>query len=194
MKFLVENLNLFKQLGGADNTTVNIINVTSLSPDNHYNVNDSVSIQVVFSEAVFVTGKPQLELETGDVDRIASYDSGDGTDSLIFIYTVQNGDTSSNLEYTSSYALSLNDGAIKDNNDNDVDLTLPSPLLISDKAIVIDNLNSVITDVTSSTSNDNIIKDDTIDIQFVFSKAVYITESPKLALQSGATFIYVLYS
>ena len=62
MKFLVENLNLFKQLGGADNTTVNIINVTSLSPDNHYNVNDSVSIQVVFSEAVFVTGKPQIEL------------------------------------------------------------------------------------------------------------------------------------
>ena len=61
---------------------------------------DTVSIQVTFPEAVYVTGTPQLELETGGTDRTVDYVSGSGTNTLTFTYTVQAGDTSSDLDFT----------------------------------------------------------------------------------------------
>ena len=47
-----------------------------------------------------------------------------GTDSLAFTYTVQSGDTSSDLDFTSTSALSLNSGTIKDAVGNDANLSL----------------------------------------------------------------------
>jgi len=44
---------------------------------------------VTFSEAVTVTGTPQLTLETGATDRVVNYVSGSGTNTLTFNYTVQ---------------------------------------------------------------------------------------------------------
>jgi hypothetical protein len=57
------------------------------------------------TKPVIVTGTPQLTLETGTVDRSVDYVSGSGTDTLLFNYTVQAGDTASDLDYLSSNAL-----------------------------------------------------------------------------------------
>ncbi|MFN8720107.1 MAG: beta strand repeat-containing protein, partial [Rhodospirillales bacterium] len=51
-----------------------------------YNEGDSVSVTVAFSEAVTVTGTPQLTLDIGG-GRTANYASGSGTDALVFTYT-----------------------------------------------------------------------------------------------------------
>ena len=60
-----------------------------------------------FSEAVTVTGTPQLALNSGGT---ASYSSGSGTSTLTFTYTVAAGQNSPTLDYTSTTALTLNGG------------------------------------------------------------------------------------
>ena len=112
-----------------DTTKSTVTNVTSTTTNDDYGAEagDTVSIQVVFSEAVYVTGTPQLELETGGTDRSVDYASGSGSNTLTFTYTVQAGDTSSDLDFTSTSALSLNGGTIKDAAGNAATLTLSSP-------------------------------------------------------------------
>lgn len=123
--------------------------MTSSTANGSYNAGDTVSIQVTFSEVVNVTGTPQLTLETGVTDHTVDYVSGSGTDTLTFTYTVQAGDTSNDLTYTSTSALALNGGTIKDAATNNATLTLPSPAaagsLGANKAIVIDTTAPTVT-------------------------------------------------
>ena len=58
-------------------TTPPIINsVTSNTADGSYRAGDLVALLVNFSEAVTVTGMPQLTLETGEFDRVIDYTNG----------------------------------------------------------------------------------------------------------------------
>ena len=145
------------------------------------------------SEVVYVTGTPQLELETGTTDRTVDYASGHGTNTLTFTYTVQAGDTSSDLDFKATTSLSLNSGTIKDLAGNAATLTLASPgasgSLADNKAIVIDTTKSTVTNVTSSTSDDSYSAEagDTVSIQVTFSEAVYVTGTPQLELETGGT-------
>jgi hypothetical protein len=85
-----------------------------------------IYLRVKFSEAVYVTGTPTLQLETGTIDRTVNYTSGSGSDTLIFAYTIQPGDTSADLNYLATNALSLNGGSIKDAAGNTATVTLPA--------------------------------------------------------------------
>lgn len=127
-----------------DTTAPTVSGVTSSTANGAYKVGDTVSVQVNFSEAVTVTGTPQLTLETGTTDRTINYASGSGTSSLTFTYTVQAGDTTADLDYTTTTALALNSGTIKDAAGNNATLTLASPgganSLGANKNIVIDGL------------------------------------------------------
>jgi uncharacterized repeat protein (TIGR02059 family) len=71
-----------------------------------------------------------------------NYSSGSGGTVLVFNYTVQAGDTSSDLDYVATNSLALNGGTIKDASGNNATLTLASPgasgSLGNSKAIVID--------------------------------------------------------
>jgi hypothetical protein len=119
-----------------------VTGVTSSTADGAYRAPRPISVQVNFSEIVNVTGTPQLTLETGAIDRVINYASGSGTNTLTFNYTVQAGDTSDDLDYVSTSALSLNGGAIKDAGGNNAILTLAAPgtagSLAANKALVID--------------------------------------------------------
>ncbi|MDP3512167.1 MAG: Ig-like domain-containing protein, partial [Sulfuritalea sp.] len=134
----------------ANDTTVpTVAGVSSTAADGTYNVADVIPVTIQFNEAVTVTGTPLLTLETGAVDRTASYASGSGTNTLVFNYTVQTGDVSSDLGYTSTAALALNGGTIKDEAGNNATLTLASPgtsgSLAFGKALVIDGAAPTIT-------------------------------------------------
>ncbi|GAA3567052.1 hypothetical protein GCM10022265_16050 [Marinobacter xestospongiae] len=111
----------------ADRVAPDVVGVTSTSPDGGYGVGDTITLTVNFSEAVAVTGAPELLLETGTTDRTATYSSGSGTDTLSFTYMVQAGDRSADLDYVSTTALNLAGGTIKDLAGNDASLTLPTP-------------------------------------------------------------------
>ena len=125
-----------------DNGHPTILDVSSTSADGYYKAGEIIPVTVQFSESVNVVGIPQLQLETGDTDRNVGYASGSGTDTLTFNYTVQAGDTSSDLDYTGTDALTISSSSIKDSAGNDAVLTLAAPgatgSLGASKAIVID--------------------------------------------------------
>ncbi|MGB3650700.1 MAG: DUF4347 domain-containing protein [Rivularia sp. (in: cyanobacteria)] len=131
---------------------VSVVEVSATTADGTYKTGDTVDITVEFAKPVsFNTqdGLPQLTLETGDTDRVAIYKSGNDSDTLTFSYTVQSGDENLDLDYISKTALQLNGSTIKDENGNEVDLTLPNPgetdSLSDNKDIVIDAIAPTVT-------------------------------------------------
>ena len=107
-----------------DTTTPTVSNVTSTNSNGTYTTGDAITITVAFTEAVVVTGTPELALNSGGT---AYYASGSGTSTLSFTYTVSSGDTSTQLEYSSTSALTLSGGTIADVAGNNADLTLATP-------------------------------------------------------------------
>ncbi len=174
-----------------DGVVPTVTNVTSSTANGTYGVGDAISIQAVFSEAVTVTGTPQLTLETGATDRTVNYASGSGSTTLTFTYTVQAGDESADLDYVATNSLALNSGTIADGAGNNATLTLATPgaagSLGANKALVIDGVVPTVTNVTSSTANGTYGVGDAISIQAVFSEAVTVTGTPQLTLETGAT-------
>ena len=82
-----------------------IVDVTSPNEDNHaYQTGSSLAIELQFSEPVSVTGSWSLNLALAE-GRQAVLTSGNGTDTLVFAYTVQSEDLSLDLDYTDSNAL-----------------------------------------------------------------------------------------
>ena len=70
--------------------------VSSSKLDGTYKAGESIPIQVVFSEIVDVTGTPKLTLDLGSGKDI-SYVSGTNSNTLVFNYVVQAGDSSSDF-------------------------------------------------------------------------------------------------
>jgi len=123
-------------------TTPPTISTVSSTSNGSYKAGDVIDVRVTFSETVTVTGTPRITLETGATDRVVNYSSGSGSTVLVFNYTVQAGDTSSDLDYVATNSLALNGGTIADVAGNNATLTLASPgasgSLGNSKAIVID--------------------------------------------------------
>ena len=107
--------------GGTDSGALYILHmdtetviraVTAAAENGRYNTNATINIQVIFSEAVDVSGTPTLSLETGSIDTTVNYTAGSGSDTLTFEYTVVNGDEATDLDYVSTASLTLSDGTI----------------------------------------------------------------------------------
>ena len=127
----------------VDVTAPTVTNVTSTLADGAYTVGQVIPVTVTFSEAVTVTGTPRLSLSTGSPATTAvDYGSGSTTTTLTFSYTVASGNFSSDLDYASTGALTLNGGTIRDAAGNNATLTLASPgaagSLGANKGLVID--------------------------------------------------------
>ncbi|MDP6399882.1 MAG: NHL repeat-containing protein, partial [Candidatus Marinimicrobia bacterium] len=189
----------------GNGTTVNIPNsgsvsfsanpkilwVTSTNYNGSYNAGNVIGITVHFIESVYVTGIPQLTLETGSPDAVVGYTSGSGTNTLRFDYTVSESDSSVDLSYTSGNALALNGSSIQDSAGNNAVLTLPEPgsiySLSYNKNIIIDNVVPVVTSVSSNQSNGTFNINDYMYIYVHFNESIYVTGTPKLelAVQNG---------
>jgi large repetitive protein len=171
-----------------------INSVTSSAPNALYNEGTSIPIIVTFSENVTVTGTPQLSLETGITDRTVNYASGSGTNSLVFNYIVQSGDITADLDYTSTSAMDLNGGTIRDNAGNSAIISLPAPgaagSVAANKNLVIDAQLPTVLSLTSTTTNGTYKIADVINITMNMSEAVTVTGTPTLSLNSGGTASY----
>ena len=174
-----------------DTTAPTVSSVTSSTADGSYKAAATVSIQVNFSEAVTVTGTPQLALNSG---ATVNYASGSGTSALTFTYTVAGGENSADLDYNATTSLTLNAGTIRDTATNNATLTLAAPgaagSLGNAKNIVIDTTAPTVSSVASSTADGSYKAAATVSIQVNFSEAVTVTGTPQLALNSGATVNY----
>ncbi|WP_413288297.1 Ig-like domain-containing protein [Bdellovibrio sp. HCB337] len=109
-----------------DNISPTVTNVTSSNANKKYGPGATISIQITLSEVVNVTGNPTLMLNTTPTTQYATYTSGSGTDTLTFTYTVVSGDSQADLNYSSTSALALSGGLIKDTALNNASLLLPA--------------------------------------------------------------------
>ncbi|MFY8274173.1 Ig-like domain-containing protein [Pseudoalteromonas sp. SSDWG2] len=150
----------------ADTTAPSVTGVSSSTANGTYTLNEVITVTVTFDEVVNVFGgNPQLALETGATDQVASYFAGSGTQTLTFNYQVQSGDNSADLAYASTAALVANGATITDAAGNNANLTLPSVggagSLSGNKDLVIDALAPSLPVVTSPVSATTVTTTDT---------------------------------
>ena len=117
----------------AGTLTVTSATVTAVSSQasGAYGAGTTIPITLTFSGPVTVTGLPQLALNAGAPGTpgrgaTANYTSGSGTATLTFTYSVAAGQTTSDLDYASTGALTLNGGTIESWQAAPVSLTLPA--------------------------------------------------------------------
>ena len=110
----------------GDTTRPTVTSVVGFS-NGIFTTGQKISIVVTMSERVIVTGTPRIQLNTGASGRYANYVSGNYANTLLFEYTAQAGDQTSDLDYATVSALQLNGGSIDDFSANSADITLASP-------------------------------------------------------------------
>jgi len=167
-----------------------VSNVTSPNDNGTYRMGEVIEVTIVFTEVVYVTGTPQLTLETGDIDDVVNYVSGSGTTTLSFNYTVGLDDYNPDLDYVSTNALDLNSGTIKGIVGNDAILTLPSPgatgSLSDNKNLFVDAQTPSVTSVNSPELDDIYNVGADLDITVTFSEPVNVSGTPTLTLETNS--------
>ena len=176
-----------------------VTGVSATTADGTYKLGDTVIVTVTFDYDVLVdtsAGVPTLDLETGSVDEAVIYGAGSGTNVLLFQYTVQAGDLSADLDYTSVGALHLNGGTItNDSGTENATLTLPtvgSPhSLAGEKDLIIDGVAPTVASVDVP-ADGTCVAGDTLDFAVHYSENVTVDTgggTPRLAitLDDGST-------
>ena len=162
---------------------------TTAAANSQYAVGGTVSVSVAFSQAVNVTGNPQLLLDNGGV---ATYASGSGTAALNFTYVVAAGQSTAALDYVSTAALTLNGASIQDLAGNAAMLTLPATGTdsLATKDLVVKTPQAPIAVSTTAAANSRYKAGGTVAITITFSAAVNVTGTPQLTLNDGAVVNY----
>ncbi|MFN8927951.1 MAG: beta strand repeat-containing protein [Rhodospirillales bacterium] len=146
-----------------------------------YNEGDSVSVTVAFSEAVTVTGTPQLTLDIGG-GRTANYASGSGTDALVFTYTVAAGVNDADGIAVGANALSLNGGTIADSFGNAA--AISNLAVAANTAATIDTAAPTVSSI--AVANGAYRLGETVSVTVTFSEAVTVADgTPTLMLDIG---------
>jgi hypothetical protein len=168
-----------------------VTDVSSTTPDGSYKVGDTIYLTVTFDQAVVVDGTggtPTLQMETGGVDRDAVYVSGSGSTTLTFAYTVQDGDSSADLDYTSTAALALDGGTIRSSAGVDAELTLPATggadSVAGQHDIVVDGIAPTVVSVDAP-ANGTYVAGQSLDFTVNYSEAVTVDTSagtPRIAI------------
>ena len=92
-----------------------------------YGEDEEIRIEVTFDQPVVVTGDPELDIEVGSASRHAHYDSGGGTEVLVFVYVVRAGDSDGDGIEIGDAALELNGGGIGNGAGDDAELDHDGP-------------------------------------------------------------------
>jgi len=133
----------------------------------------TIPFTVTMSEAVNITGVPQIVLDVDGTTRYATYTSGSGSSSLTFTYNATIGDIDLNGISIASTSLDLNGGAVTDLNGNTMsNLTFTAPANMANVNI---NYPSLSMDFTA----DN-------DGRFVLSGTVYNDFTSFLSASGGS--------
>jgi hypothetical protein len=117
-----------------DRTIPNVISYKSSVDGTHYDGED-LSFIINFNKNVYLKGTLQLALNIGNRTVLANYESGSGTSTLVFDYTIKNTDYDDNG--ISIGSLSLDNGSLKDLTNNDAILIIQG--LVTQTGIIIAN-------------------------------------------------------
>ena len=173
--------------------TIDDVNITStpvLETDT-YGAGEKIRLTVEFSAAVTVTGEPHIEFSLGNPDdtrRVeALYESGSGTDELVFAYTVVSSDEDDNGIFTHPDALMVGSGeSIVSAGGTNADLDHSGDGTDSDHKV--DGSRSIVSVAVSSTpalETDTYGAGETIRFKVTFNVAVDVSGDPVLAFALG---------
>jgi len=127
----------------GDITPPTITNISSDKANGSYGVGEVVDIDLTFSELVTSTGNVTVTLETGTTDRQCTFTLSNATTGGCN-YTVQAGDTSSDLDVKTI------SGTIKDAAQNAMTNFTPATNLATNKNLVIDTTAPTISSISST--------------------------------------------
>ena len=162
--------------------------------DGTYQTGDTLEFSLRFSEIVNVTGSPRVGVDIGGNIRYAAYNSGSGTNTLVFQYLISSGNNDSDgvdVENT----IELNGGTIKDLGARDALLLMDAPR--TPGAIVYSPIPTVTSITLPSPPADNYFNSgEEIFITLNFSDLVNVSGIPQLGitLASSGSTIYADYN
>ena len=157
-----------------------------------YAVGEVIGVGIVFSEAITLTGTPQLTLTIGDAARRAEFinwSSGRGI--VWFEYEVHADDLDRDGVSIAADALSLNEATIEDGAGNDADLDLGEHAISNDGDHRVDgsvDYAPVVREVEFDSHperGDTYAAGEVIDIEIEFNEIITVTGSPELTLTIG---------
>ena len=161
--------------------TIESVAVTSdPGEDGGYAIGDEIQVGLTFSEAVTVTGIPQLTLDVGGQNRTAEYSEGSTTTHLLFTYTVPSGDEDTDGIAVVANSLALNGGAIRAGSAN---ATLTHAGLHSDDHRV-DGIAPTVT--VGGETRTYVPPDRQFSVAFYFSEKVYGITDQEIVVTNGA--------
>ena len=150
------------------------------SPDGFYSAGKYIDIRVEFSENVTSQGNATLTLETGATDRTCEFSVSD-QNFAVCRYTVEEGDTSSDLDATFS-------GNLTDAFGNPMIIFTPSEqTLAQNRDIVVDTTAPNLLSFTSSNTDGTYGPREEIEIIAKYSEPLSTPSNIVLTLSTGAT-------
>ena len=158
-------------------------------PNANYSPAQNLDFTANFNEPVTVTGTPTIQLLLGVSTVYAQYLSGSGSSSLIFRYTILQGDTDiDGINVVSPFVLS--GGTVKDARaQNMTPLTFFPPVTTG---VTIDGVKPNITNVTVSPNASYKLLEN-IDFTVTWSENIVVSGSPKIAFDVGGTTVNAHY-
>ena len=166
---------------------VSTVEISSTGP---YVVGDAIEVTVTFSEEVTVdiaSGTPQIPLMVGANTRQAVYtgSSTTTTATLMFTYTVVDGETDADGVSITANTLSENSGTIRDPDDSTINADLNHLAVAPNTAHAVDTTAPTVSEVELS-SNGPYALDEVIEVTVTFSEAVTVSGTPEITLTVGA--------
>lgn len=169
--------------------------VTSFVPpsDGTYTTGDTLEISLVFSESVNVVGTPRIGIEIGSTTYYATYQSGTGSKTLLFSYTLTSANTDTDGIDVDNI-IDLNGGTIRD--------TSPSNAILEVDAyhtpnILVDPGTPSVSSITlpSVPGDGYFTSAETINVTLTFSEIVNVTGTPQVGLtfDTPGTTVYADY-
>jgi hypothetical protein len=179
--------------GNLNNATIFVIEatrptitaITSTTSDDTYKVGDDINITMQFDESVTLSGGTlDLTFDLEGTDQTLNVPTFTNSNSTSATYTVQEGDTTSDLTIGS---IALGTGAaltdVVENNPNAMTNFTPATTLASAHAIEIDGILPTITSVTSTSDEGSYSIGETVNVTVSFYEPVDL---------SGGDFIVTL--
>ena len=157
----------------------------------YFRQGESLQVTVRFSEAVVVTGSPQVAVSVGSHTRNATYSSSDrSATELTFGYTVQESDLDLDGVSIAANALGLNGGTIrKSGTTTDAVLTHTAVSVSSSRKVDGKSTAPAVSSISFSGSpagGDTYALGEKIQVQVEFDRPVTVTGAPQVALAIGS--------
>ena len=171
---------------GIDTVAPSALGAYFLNGSGAYGAGSNIRIAVEFDEDVFVAGRPRLALDTMPPAN-ATYLAGSGSDTLVFLYLVRDGDMADSLGYAGRAALSAaysEAAAIRDEAGNDARLALPDPNLLDPSGIRLSTRAPSALGVTFLNESGAYGAGSNIRIAVEFDEDVFVAGQPLLALDT----------